>query len=252
MKTDEKINLALGLGGLGTVLAIVALIFMFMQPRTSATAGTVEEFYEQQARELGLRKKAFAECRASDEALAKVDADINEILTLTDGRVGTPFSIATTPGGIAVPVSGALPQELFEIIIDIVKRGDLDELQALYDQVYAGQGDIPDVHAFDGMDLRPFNPEEDHYRGSTDAEVFLIEYSDYQCPYCAQVHPTMKELSEGDLSVTWVYRHLPLTSIHPEAKPAAIAAECIAELEGEEAFWSFTDHIYEDQSVLAE
>lgn len=92
----------------------------------------------------------------------------------------------------------------------------------------------------------------DHRLGSPDAPIVLVEYSDFQCPYCQMVHSTLKRLvEESNGTVAWVYRHLPLTSIHPQAMPAALASECVAEQLGEDGFWKFADAIFADQTKLA-
>lgn len=91
---------------------------------------------------------------------------------------------------------------------------------------------------------------EDHIKGSLEATVFLIEYSDLECPFCASFHPTAQQaVDEYDGQVAWVYRHFPLDTIHPKARPAAEASECVAELGGEGAFWVFTDAIFADQTA---
>lgn len=92
--------------------------------------------------------------------------------------------------------------------------------------------------------------EGDHVLGSKDAEILLIEYSDFECPYCASFHKTAHQaVEEYEGQVAWVYRHFPLDQIHPNARPAAEASECIAELGGEDAFWSFTDEVFESQQT---
>jgi len=81
--------------------------------------------------------------------------------------------------------------------------------------------------------------KEDHINGSIDAPVKIIQYSDLLCPFCKKHHNTLVQLKEdyGD-SVVWVFRHFPLPSLHPEAPKYAEATECVAELGGEQAFWS--------------
>lgn len=92
--------------------------------------------------------------------------------------------------------------------------------------------------------------EKDNIRGSLDAEVYLIEYSDLECPFCASFHPTAKQaLSEYGDKVAWIYRHFPLDTLHPRARPAANAAECVSSLGGNDAFWNFIDGIFADQTA---
>lgn len=86
----------------------------------------------------------------------------------------------------------------------------------------------------------------DHRLGAADAPLTLIEYSDFECPYCKRFHPTAKALLEAlPGRVNWVYRHFPLDFHNPGARTQAEASECVAELGGNEAFWRFTDTIYE-------
>lgn len=89
---------------------------------------------------------------------------------------------------------------------------------------------------------------EDHIRGNPNAPVKIVEYSDMECPFCRRFHTTMKQVMDGygkDGKVVWVYRHLPLDSIHSKARPEAVAAECADELGGNDAFWTFIDRFFE-------
>jgi len=91
---------------------------------------------------------------------------------------------------------------------------------------------------------------DDHIRGASDPQVTIVEYSDLECPYCSSFHSTaLQALDVYDGQVAWVYRHFPLDTIHPKARPAAIAAECLANVGGAEAFWSFTDYVFENQTT---
>lgn len=93
----------------------------------------------------------------------------------------------------------------------------------------------------------------DHILGSPSAPVVLIEYSDFQCPFCSVIHPTLKRIvDESNGKVAWVMRSLPLTSLHPEAEPAAHAAECIAEQAGNDGWWKFTNTVFANQSTMGD
>ncbi|MBU4314945.1 thioredoxin domain-containing protein [Patescibacteria group bacterium] len=93
--------------------------------------------------------------------------------------------------------------------------------------------------------------DTDHIRGDiSQAKVVLIEYSDFECPYCGRHNPTMIDLyDQYGTDIAWVYRHLPLTSIHPDAVPSALASECAGE---QGKFWEFADELYANQDSLGD
>lgn len=94
--------------------------------------------------------------------------------------------------------------------------------------------------------VTPVDEDADHIRGDRDAAITIVEYSDMECPFCSRFHDTMKQvLDKYDGQVRWVYRHFPLTSIHPNATGAAIAAECAGD---QDKFWEFTDEAFARQS----
>ncbi len=97
-------------------------------------------------------------------------------------------------------------------------------------------------------------PEQsEHIQGSASAPIVMIEYSDFQCPYCQVIYPSLKKIqSESNGQVAWVMRNLPLTSIHPNAEPAAHAAECITDQLGNDGFWKYTDAVFNNQAQLSE
>ena len=89
-----------------------------------------------------------------------------------------------------------------------------------------------------------------HSRGNSGADVVLLEYSDFECPYCGEAaRTTVRELSDyfDSGKVLLLYQHLPLESIHPRALPAAVAAEC-ADKQGQ--FWGMHDALFADQKAL--
>lgn len=90
----------------------------------------------------------------------------------------------------------------------------------------------------------------DHVLGSSKAKVTVLEYSDFQCPFCGRFFTSVKQaMSEYKDKIRFVYRHFPLDSIHPQARPAAEAAECAGE---QGKFWEYHDKLFANQEKLAE
>lgn len=96
--------------------------------------------------------------------------------------------------------------------------------------------------------LKPPVGEKDHVQGPSDAPVTLVEYGDYECPYCGRAYPITKALQErlGD-QLRFVFRNFPLGEAHPHAQHAAEAAEA-AGAQGK--FWELHDLLYEHQDAL--
>jgi protein-disulfide isomerase len=92
------------------------------------------------------------------------------------------------------------------------------------------------------------DPERDHVRGPDDAPVTLVEYGDYECPYCGRAEAVIRELLDefGD-DLRYVWRHLPLNDVHPNAQNAAEAAEAAA---SQGAFWEMHDKLIHNQDQL--
>jgi protein-disulfide isomerase len=111
--------------------------------------------------------------------------------------------------------------------------------------------EVVDNSGGEELSVRPIS-DQDHIRGNPDAEILIVEYSDFECPFCGGFHGTMNRIIEeyGDSGqVAWVYRHVPLDQIHADARPAAEASECVAELGGEDKFWEYADHLFANQDT---
>ncbi len=93
----------------------------------------------------------------------------------------------------------------------------------------------------------PVDPERDHSRGPADAPVTVVEYGDFQCPYCGQAEPAVRQLLADFGDVRYVWRHLPLTDVHPRAQAAAEAAEAAA---AQGSFWEMHDLLLDHQDAL--
>lgn len=119
---------------------------------------------------------------------------------------------------------------------------DLPARSGVPDDVFAGRDSIGNV-------VRAVD-ERDWIAGDPDAAVTVIEYSDIECPFCARFHPTMERIVAEFPDVRWVYRHFPLTSIHSQARAAALAAECVGIEKGDAAFFAFVKQLFASQQSL--
>jgi protein-disulfide isomerase len=98
------------------------------------------------------------------------------------------------------------------------------------------------------MSLKPPVGPADHAQGPRDASVTLVEYGDFECPYCGEAYPELKAVQEalGD-NLCFVFRNFPLTNAHPHALRAAGFAEAAATIG---RFWEMHDKLYENQQAL--
>jgi Na+/H+ antiporter NhaA len=93
----------------------------------------------------------------------------------------------------------------------------------------------------------PVDPERDHIRGPADAPVTLVEYGDFECPYCGRAEPVVRDLQRDFGDLRYVWRHLPLNDVHPHTQEAAEAAEAAA---NQGAFWEMHDLLLTNQLAL--
>ncbi len=97
----------------------------------------------------------------------------------------------------------------------------------------------------------PAVTDQDHVQGNESAAVTLIEYGDFECPYCGAAYPILKRVKQrlgGRLR--FVFRNFPIGDIHPHAEHAAEAAESVSERAGAKAYWEMHDLIFEHQHAL--
>jgi Na+/H+ antiporter NhaA len=93
----------------------------------------------------------------------------------------------------------------------------------------------------------PVDPDGDHFRGPQDAPVTIVEYGDFECPYCGQAESVIRELLADRADIRYVWRHLPLNDVHPRAQIAAEASEAAAR---QDRFWEMHDLLLEHQDAL--
>lgn len=94
--------------------------------------------------------------------------------------------------------------------------------------------------------------ETDYIRGNPNAPILMIEYSDYDCPFCKQFHETMVQIMEEfgiEGRVAWVYRQFPIPQLHPNSPRISEAALCVGDIGGQNAFWQFSDLVFEQREA---
>lgn len=190
----------------------------------SATETTAEKV-ERLANDAGVRTRDLVACVESGHTAELVQEDVDNAIA-TGGR-GTPWNVVIGPTGKTYSLNGALPAAAIQQVLEIVRA----------------EGDFPAELITEGANTDAVAPvtDADWARGASDAAITIVEYSDVDCPFCGRHHATLEQIVAQNDDVQWVYRHFPLDQLHPEARYVSEVSECVGELEGNEAFWNFTD-----------
>ena len=206
--------------------------------------------------ELGADPTQYGSCMANNESqLAKVNESLAEAQSL--GFTGTPsFRFVREETGETFTLTGAQPYDTFAGWIDTIASGGSPQgaAQAQQQQQQQGDGQLPFWATAEGLAPDPDRPgftlAGDVYKGSSDAPIVIVEFSDFQCPYCSRhaltTQPVLDEEFVGQGEVMWVFKHFPIENIHPFAFTASVAAECAAE---QEAFWQFHHRLFVEMAV---
>lgn len=134
----------------------------------------------------------------------------------------------------------ATPESIEQGIENYIKKQQESQQEAVQKEI--------DVKSAMAKNVKKVS-SDDHIRGNKDAKISLIEYSDFECPFCKAFHPTANRIvDEYNGEVNWVYRHFPLDFHDPLAIQEAVAAECANELGGNDKFWEMTDLLFERTS----
>ncbi len=199
------------------------------------------------ADESGAEPKAYAECIANAEAKQPV-IDAGLAAGQAAGVSGTPSFVFYGADGVPYLLVGAQPYDQFALYIDSLLAGEIPPVPT---PEAAAPDEIPFWATAEGWQPDPDRPgvnmAGDQYRGDLNAKVTVIEFSDFQCPYCQQhfleAEPALQEQFVDSGQVLWVFKHFPL-SIHPQAPAAAAAAECASD---QGKFWEMHDALFADQ-----
>lgn len=188
------------------------------------------------AEAVGVNGDAVESCIESGEMTQKVKDQMDA--GSKAGISGTPGTIVVVDGVPTELISGALP-------FDDYTGQDGSEQPGVRTIVEKYVNGTAGANANATLANMPAVTSDDHFYGNENARIVLVEYSDFECPFCTRFHPTAKKaVDEFADSVALVYRHFPL-SFHPNAQQAAEASECVAKEGGNEAFWSYADSLFE-------
>lgn len=180
----------------------------------------LEEAFKDYAKQIRIDGNKMVSCVNDGGKKNTVQADYDEGAKI--GVQGTPAFFIN--GRL---LAGAYPFEEFEKVIDEELAGKADPKTT---RLQVAVGNAPT-------------------KGTSGAQITLIEYSDFQCPFCNRVFPTVQQiLKEYGNKVLFAYKHFPLAQIHPNAQKAAEAAECARD---QGKFWEFHDKLFEDQTNWA-
>ena len=144
--------------------------------------------------------------------------------------------------------------EKLSVPIAIVIAGGLIAGSLYYSNLRVKEGQVVKTNTTGGTlsntgpdAMRPVSAD-DHILGNPNANILMVEYSDLECPFCKQFHPTLQKIMDQyakDGKVAWVYRHFPIDGLHPKARKEAEATECANELGGPGKFWEYINMIYQ-------
>ena len=201
------------------------------------------------AEEAGVDATSYASCMDNTDAQQAV-IDVGLAAGQAAGVSGTPSFVMSGADGAPYLLVGAQPFEQFALYIDALLAG---EQPPVAEEEAAAPNEIPFWATTAGWQPDPerpgFNMAGDQYRGDPNALVTVIEFSDFQCPYCQQhvveTQPALDEKYVDNGQIMWVFKHFPL-DIHPQAPAAGAAAECAAD---QGMFWEMHAALFADQEV---
>jgi len=186
------------------------------------------------AKELKLDTKKFNKCLESDAKKTAVDKELKEGIAL--GVQGTPGFFIN--GRL---LAGAFPFEYFKEVVDKTIDGTATDECTGYSETLQQYCSDPQNKAFDPV-VKKVEIGDAPTTGAKDASITIIEFSDFECPYCSKAYATVEQvMKEYKGKVKLIYKQFPLTQIHPQAQKAAEASLC-AKDQGK--FWEFYHKVF--------
>ena len=190
----------------------------------------------------GIDEQAYANCVNSGETKSMVMQD--ESSGKKAGVTGTPGNILfNEEADLGVLIPGAYPLEIVKDFADILLKADSAALDSQIAEILE-QSPGSRVAKVTSAEVTPIS-DSDYVKGPADAKISLIEYSDYDCPFCVRFHTTAKQfVEEYNGQAKWTYRQFPLDQLHPNARAKSEAALCVGKVAGQDAFWAFSDALF--------
>lgn len=214
-------------------IIVAGVLIMIGILLTGSKGGNVKE--KTLSEQLGISKEKLTECLKNVDTntlYTKIENSVESAMKgVPAGERGTPYAVIIGANGSKAEVRGAKSTEEVQKLITEVSSGTITN-------PYKGEIVITE--------------EGDHIYGNPDASIKIIEYSDFECPYCKTFHGTLTTLvDESNGNISWVFRHWPL---HQNSVAKLIAAECVATIKGNDAFWKYADLMFgllktEDTSI---
>ncbi len=184
-------------------------------------------------------------CLAANTYADTVQAGVNE---------GTQLGVNGTPAFFinGYPINGAQPYSTFEYAISLAET---DDLAAAYTQTAPNTDNAQATAAAQAAVPQDIPINDAPAKGNPNAPVTIVEYSDYQCPFCLrhfeQTMPQIQSYIDSG-QVRYIFKDFPLHSIHPQAQKAHETARCARELGGDEMYWTMHDLLFTNQARWAE
>lgn len=217
---------AIILGSIIIALAIVTYGFIIANGTGKSTT-SISNPLPALLKSVSVKEKAFNACLQSGTMTQFVNDSI------TDGSLA---GVNGTPNTFIIRVENAIPY----VVANISGAVSYDVFKEAVEQALSSTA-ATTLPVFKGKMVQ----EEETERGTISGQVYVIEYSDSECPFCIRAHSTMKQLrSEYGARINFVYRHFPLTSIHPHAQKEAEMIACVQSLGGAKAMYPFIDGLF--------
>lgn len=247
--TEKKeVNAAATQQKISTPVAIVVAGFLIMVGILLTKNGGINASSSKSISEqVGVAKDKLVACIKNtdvDELNTSINDSVDKAMSHIprDNGRGTPYTIVVGPNGFMTEIRGAETYDNTKAIITAAMDGHIatkDELIKQSDGTFKKEThNLTEIYRGNVA----LSESRDHIQGNSNAKVTLIEYADFECIYCKRFLPILEKImKENNGNVRWIYRHYP---IHQHSFEKLVAAECVAKLKGNDAFWKYSDLLF--------